>query len=142
MKSNKNNLALTTLQKANISNLKEEEIIKLANSIANNININGLRRHINSTLIVVIEDKIKNNNQKLEIIQKILTNQKVIEKNVRNLKRKKSNIIDLNEATLFIKTTEETLKLINKYQVVKEENKTKNTEEENQNKTKVKIVKK
>lgn len=142
MKSNKNNLVLTTLQKANISNLKEEEIIKLANSIANNININGLRRHINSILIVVIEDKIKNNNQKLEIIQKILTNQKVIEKNVRNLKRKKSNIIDLNEATLFIKTTEETLKLINKYQVVKEENKTKNTEEENQTKTKVKIIKK
>lgn len=142
MKSNKNNLVLTTLQKANISNLKEEEIIKLANSIANNININGLRRHINSTLIVVIEDKIKNNNQKLEIIQKILTNQKVIEKNVRNLKRKKSNIIDLNETTLFIKTTGETLQLINKYQVVKEENKTKNSEEENQNKTKVKIVKK
>lgn len=142
MKSNKNNLVLTTLQKANISNLKEEEIIKLANSIANNININGLRRHINSTLIVVIEDKTKNNNQKLEIIQKILTNQKVIEKNVRNLKRKKSNIIDLNEATLFIKTTGETLQLINKYQVVKEENKTKNSEEENQNKTKVKIVKK
>lgn len=142
MKSNKNNLVLTTLQKANISNLKEEEIIKLANSIANNININGLRRHINSTLIVVIEDKTKNNNQKLEIIQKILTNQKVIEKNVRNLKRKKSNIIDLNEATLFIKTTGETLQLINKYQVVKEENKTKNIEEENQTKTKVKIVKK
>lgn len=125
MKSNKNNLVLTTLQKASISNLKEEEVIKLANNIANNININGLRRHINSILIVVIEDKTKNNNQKLEIIQKILTNQKVIEKNVRNLKRKKSNIIDLNEATLFIKTTEETLKLINKYQTVKEENKTK-----------------
>lgn len=125
MKSNKNNLVLTTLQKASISNLKEEEVIKLANNIANNININGLRRHINSILIVVIEDKTKNNNQKLEIIQKILTNQKVIEKNVRNLKRKKSNIIDLNEATLFIKTTEETLKLINKYQIVKEENKTK-----------------
>lgn len=142
MKSNKNNLVLTTLQKASISNLKEEEVIKLANNIANNININGLRRHINSTLIVVIEDKTTNNNQKLEIIQKILTNQKVIEKNVRNLKRKKSNIIDLNEATLFIKTTEETLKLINKYQVVKEENKTKNIEEENQTKTKVKIVKK
>lgn len=141
MKSNKNNLVLSTLQEVDITKLKEEEVIKLANSIANNININGLRRHINSTLIVVIEDKTKNNNQKLEIMQKLLINQKVVDKNVRNLKRKKSNIIDLKEAATFIKTTEETLELINQYQAVKEDKKAKNIKE-NQVETKVKVVKK
>ena len=115
MNSNKNNLVLTTLQKANISNLKEEEIIKLANSIANNININGLRRHINSTLIVVIEDKTTDNNQKLELIKKLLYNQKEIERNVRNLKRKTAIVMEKQDIKNFLVITTEILTIIQQH---------------------------
>lgn len=124
MKETRNDSILTTLKEIDVTKLKEEELNKTANKIANTININGLRRHINSTLMLVVESKTKDDEQKLELIKTLLNGQKVIEKNVRNFKRKTAIApTDKKDISNFIITTAETLIILNQYHPTKEEKK-------------------
>lgn len=129
MKENKNNTLLTTLIELDINKLKDDELIKVSKNISKNINVNGLRRNINTTLIQILEttDTSMDNNQKIEFIKKLLKGQKTIETNVRNFRRKSSLPKDVKDVTLFIKTTTEILKAIQQYQPLKEEKKLKET---------------
>lgn len=131
MKENKNNTLLTTLTELDINKLKDDELIKVSKNISKNINVNGLRRNINTTLIQILEttDTSMDNNKKIEFIKKLLKGQKTIETNVRNFRRKSSLPTDVKDVTLFIKTTTEVLKTIQQYQPVKEEKKLKETKE-------------
>ena len=56
MKESKNNLILTKLKETDITKLKDDELNKTAKEIANTININGLRRHINYSLFQITTD--------------------------------------------------------------------------------------
>lgn len=131
MKENKNNTLLTTLIELDINKLKDDELIKVSKNISKNINVNGLRRNINTTLIRILEttDTSMDNNKKIEFIKKLLKGQKTIETNVRNFRRKSSLPKDVKDVTLFIKTTTEVLKTIQQYQPLKEEKKLKETKE-------------
>lgn len=131
MKENKNNTLLTTLIELDINKLKDDELIKVSKNISKNINVNGLRRNINTTLIQILEttDTSMDNNKKIEFIKKLLKGQKTIETNVRNFRRKSSLPKDVKDVTLFIKTTTEVLKTIQQYQPLKEEKKLKETKE-------------
>ena len=88
MKESKNNLILTKLKETDITKLKDDELNKTAKEIANTININGLRRHINYSLFQITTDESIDNNKKLDIIKNLLQGQKLIEVNVRNFRRK------------------------------------------------------
>ena len=116
MKESKNDSILTILEGIDVTKLKDEELNKTAQNIATTININGLRRHINSTLMIVVETEAKDNNQKLELVKKLLNNQKTIEKNVRNFKRKSTIAIDKTDNITFITVTKDILTTIQKYQ--------------------------
>ena len=106
MKETRNYSILTTLKEIDVTKLKDEELTKTAQKVANTININGLRRHVNSTLMVVVEVKTNDNNQKIELIKTLLDNQKIIERNVRNFKRKTAIVpTDKKELSTFITTT-------------------------------------
>lgn len=123
MKENKNNTLLNTLVELDITKLKDDELKKVSKNISKNINVNGLRRNINMTLIQIIEttDTSMDNNKKIEFIKKLLNGQKIIETNVRNFRRKSALPIDTKDITTFIKTTTEVLKTIQQYQPLKEE---------------------
>ncbi len=125
MKENKNNTLLTTLTELDINKLKDDELIKVSKNISKNINVNGLRRNINTTLIQIIEitNTTMDNNKKIELIKNLLNGQKAIESNVRNFRRKSSLPTNEKDVTLFIKTTTEVLKTIQQYQPLKEEKK-------------------
>lgn len=131
MKENKNNTLLATLTELDINKLKDDELIKVSKNISKNINVNGLRRNINTTLIQILEitDTSMDNNKKIEFIKKLLKGQKTIETNVRNFRRKSSVPTDVKDVTSFIKITTEVLKTIQQYQIPKEEEKPKETKE-------------
>ena len=131
MKENKNHTLLTTLAELDINKLKDDELIKVSKNISKNINVNGLRRNINTTLIQIIEttDTSMDNNKKIEFIKKLLNGQKTIETNVRNFRRKSITPTDVKDVVIFIKTTKELLNTIHQYQVPKEEKKPKETKE-------------
>lgn len=123
MKENKNDALLITLTEVkDLSKLTDDEQLKLATQIAKNININGLRRHINYTLMMITgatgtkADTTMNDNQKLELIKELLTSQRIVETNVRSLKRKIQVAIPQNDIVTFILSTTEVLKTIKEYQ--------------------------
>ena len=125
MKESKNNLILTKLKETDITKLKDDELTKTAKEIANTININGLRRHINYSLFQITTDGSIDNNKKLDIIKSLLAGQKLIEINVRNFRRKSIIATDKKDIITFITTTAETLTAINKYQPQPKKAKTK-----------------
>ncbi len=125
MKESKNNLILTKLKETDITKLKDDELNKTAKEIANTININGLRRHINYSLFQITTDESIDNNKKLDIIKSLLQGQKLIEVNVRNFRRKSIIATDKKDIITFITTTAETLTAINKYQPQPKKAKTK-----------------
>lgn len=131
MKENKNNLLFNTLVELDINKLKDDELKKVSKNIAKNINVNGLRRNINTTLIQILEitDTSMDNNKKIEFIKNLLKGQKTIETNVRNFRRKSSLPADTKDITTFIKTTIEVLKTIQQYEIPKEEKKPTETKE-------------
>ena len=136
MRENKNNLLFNTLVELDINKLKDDELKKVSKYIAKNINVNGLRRNINITLIQIIEttDTSMDNNKKIEFIKKLLNGQKLIETNVRNFRRKSSLPTDTKAIITFIKTTTEILKTIQQYQPLKEEKKLKEVKDIEQKK--------
>ncbi len=129
MKENKNNILFNTLVGLDINKLKDDELIKISKNISKDININGLRRHVNYSLFQIVVDETIDNNKKLEIIKNLLQNQKTIETNVRNFRRKSITPTDVKDVVIFIKTTTELLKTIQKYEIPKEEKKPKETKE-------------
>ncbi len=129
MKENKNNILFKTLVGLDINKLKDDELIKISKNISKDININGLRRHVNYSLFQIVVDETIDNNKKLEIIKNLLQNQKTIETNVRNFRRKSITPTDVKDVVIFIKTTTELLKTIQKYEIPKEEKKPKETKE-------------
>lgn len=129
MKENKNNILFNTLVGLDINKLKDDELIKISKNISKDININGLRRHVNYSLFQIVVDETLDNNKKLEIIKNLLQNQKTIETNVRNFRRKSITPTDVKDVVIFIKTTTELLKTIQKYEIPKEEKKPKETKE-------------
>jgi hypothetical protein len=116
MKESKNNSILTKLKETDITKLKDDELNKTAKEIANTININGLRRHINYSLFQITTDESIDNNKKLDIIKSLLQGQKLIEVNVRNFRRKSIMATDKKDIITFITTTAEILTAISKYQ--------------------------
>lgn len=125
MKETKNDSILNTLKELDVTKLNETELNKTAQKVATTININGLRRHINSTLMLVVESKNKDDKQKLELIKTLLNGQKLMEKNVRNFKRKTAIApTNKNDISNFITTTAEILTILNQYKPTKEEKKT------------------
>lgn len=137
MKENKNNLLFNTLVELDVNKLKDDELKKVSKNIAKNINVNGLRRNINITLIQIIEttDTSMDNNKKIEFIKKLLNGQKLIETNVRNFRRKSSLPTDTKDIITFIKITTEILKTIQQYQPLKEEKKSKEVKDIEQKKS-------
>ena len=129
MKENKNDILFNTLVGLDINKLKDDELIKISKNISKDININGLRRHVNYSLFQIVVDENIDNNKKLEIIKDLLQNQKTIETNVRNFRRKSISPTDVKDVVIFIKTTTELLKTIHQYQTPNEENKPKETKE-------------
>ena len=129
MKESKNNLILTKLKETDITKLKDDELAKTAKEIANNININGLHRHINYSLFQITTDESIDNNKKLDIIKSLLKGQKLIEVNVRNFKRKSIIATEPKDIKNFITTTVETLTAINQYQPKKAQPKKAETKE-------------
>ena len=125
MKESKNNLILTKLKETDITKLKDDELNKTAKEIANTININGLRRHINYSLFQITTDESIDNNKKLDIIKNLLQGQKLIEVNVRNFRRKSIMATDKKDIITFITTTAEILTAISKYQPQPKKAKTK-----------------
>ena len=125
MKESKNNLILTKLKETDITKLKDDELNKTAKEIANTININGLRRHINYSLFQITTDESIDNNKKLDIIKSLLQGQKLIEVNVRNFRRKSIMATDKKDIITFITTTAEILTAISKYQPQPKKAKTK-----------------
>lgn len=125
LKESKNNLILTKLKETDITKLKDDELTKTAKEIANTININGLRRHINYSLFQITTDEAIDNNKKLDIIKSLLQGQKLIEVNVRNFRRKSIIATDKKDIITFITTTAETLTAISKYQPQPKKAKTK-----------------
>lgn len=125
MKESKNNLILTKLKETDITKLKDDELNKTAKEIANTININGLRRHINYSLFQITTDESIDNNKKLDIIKSLLAGQKLIEINVRNFRRKSIIATDKKDIITFITTTAEVLTAISKYQPQPKKAKTK-----------------
>lgn len=129
MKENKTNILFKTLVGLDINKLKDDELIKISKNISKDININGLRRHVNYSLFQIVVDETIDNNKKLEIIKNLLQNQKTIETNVRNFRRKSITPTDVKDVVIFIKTTTELLTTIQKYEIPKEEKKPKETKE-------------
>ena len=125
MKESKNKLILTKLKETDITKLKDDELNKTAKEIANTININGLRRHINYSLFQITTDESIDNNKKLDIIKSLLAGQKLIEVNVRNFRRKSIIATDKKDIITFITTTAEVLTAISKYQPQPKKAKTK-----------------
>lgn len=125
MKESKNNLILTKLKETDVTKLKDDELNKTAKEIANTININGLRRHINYSLFQITTDESIDNNKKLNRIKSLLEGQKLIEVNVRNFKRKSIIATEKKDIITFITTTAETLTAISKYQPQPKKAKTK-----------------
>lgn len=125
MKESKNNLILTKLKETDITKLKDDELNKTAKEIANTININGLRRHINYSLFQITTDENIDNNKKLELVKSLLEGQKLIEVNVRNFRRKSIIATDKKDIITFITTTAEILTAISKYQPQPKKAKTK-----------------
>lgn len=125
MKESKNNLILTKLKETDITKLKDDELNKTAKEIANTININGLRRHINYSLFQITTDENIDNNKKLELVKSLLQGQKLIEVNVRNFRRKSIIATDKKDIITFITTTAEVLTAISKYQPQPKKAKTK-----------------
>lgn len=120
---NKNDLVLSNLVQLDISKLDEKELNKTAQTIAKTLNINGLRRNINTALFQIIEmsNTIVDNNKKLELVKKLLQSQKVIETNVRNFRRKSIIATEPKDIKNFITTTVETLTAIKNYIPKKEQ---------------------
>lgn len=120
---NKNDLVLSNLVQLDISKLDEKELNKTAQTIAKTLNINGLRRNINTALFQIIEmsNTIVDNNKKLELVKKLLQSQKVIETNVRNFRRKSIIATEPKDIKNFITTTVETLTAIKNYIPQKEQ---------------------
>lgn len=129
MKESKNNSILTKLKETDITKLKDEELTKTAKEIANTININGLRRHINYSLFQITTDESIDNNKKLDTIKSLLKGQKLIEANVRNFRRKSIIATEPKDIKNFITTTAEILTTINKYQPKKAQPKKAETKE-------------
>lgn len=129
MKENKNDILFNTLVGLDINKLKDDELIKISKNISKDININGLRRHVNYSLFQIVVNETLDNNKKLEIIKDLLQNQKTIESNVRNFRRKSITPTDVKDVVIFIKTTKELLNTIHQYQTPNEENKPKETKE-------------
>lgn len=125
MKESKNNLILTKLKETDITKLKDDELNKTAKEVANTININGLRRHINYSLFQITTDENIDNNKKLELVKSLLEGQKLIEVNVRNFRRKSIIATDKKDIITFITTTAEILTAISKYQPQPKKAKTK-----------------
>ncbi len=71
MKENKNNILFNTLVGLDINKLKDDELIKISKNISKDININGLRRHVNYSLFQIVVDETIDNNKKLEIIKNL-----------------------------------------------------------------------
>ena len=120
---NKNDIVLSNLVQLDITKLKDEELNKTAQTIAKTLNINGLRRNINTALFQIIEMSatIVDNNKKLEIIKKLLQEQKTIEQHTRNFKRKNTIKTETKDIKNFITTTVETLTAIKNYIPKKEQ---------------------
>lgn len=135
MKENKNDILFNTLVGLDINKLKDDELIKISKNISKDININGLRRHVNYSLFQIVVDETIDNNKKLEIIKNLLQNQKNIESNVRNFRRKSITPTDVKDVVVFIKTTKELLNTIHQYQTPKEEKKTKEIKKVEQKKS-------
>lgn len=131
MKENKNTTLLTTLKALNVDKLKDDELTKISKNISNTINVNGLRRNVNTALIQIIENEntSMDNNKKIEFIKNLLNNQKIIENNVRNFRRKSALPSDVKDMITFTKITTETLKLVERYQPLKEEKTSKKAKE-------------
>lgn len=125
MKESKNNSILTKLKETDITKLKDDELNKTAKEVANTININGLRRHINYSLFQITTDENIDNNKKLELVKSLLEGQKLIEVNVRNFRRKSIIATDKKDIITFITTTAEILTAISKYQPQPKKAKTK-----------------
>lgn len=149
MKENKNDTLLITLTEIkDLSKLTDDEQLKLATQIAKNININGLRRHINYTLMMITgatgtkANTTMNDNQKLELIKKLLTSQRIVETNVRSLKRKIQVAIPKNDIVTFISSTTEVLKTIKEYQKENEKQNEKQLKEDKKDKVKPEEIKK
>lgn len=120
---NKNDTVLSNLIQLDITKLKDEELNKTAQTVAKMLNINGLRRKINTALLQIIEmsNTIVDNNKKLEIIKKLLQGQKTIEQHTRNFRRKNTIKTETKDIKNFITVTTETLTAIKNYIPKKEQ---------------------
>ncbi len=120
---NKNDTVLSNLVQLDITKLKDEELTKTAQTIAKTLNINGLRRNINTALFQIIEmsNTIVDNNKKLEIVRKLLIGQRTIEQHTRNFRRKNTIKTETKDIKNFITTTVETLTAIKNYIPKKEQ---------------------
>lgn len=126
MKESKNkNLFLALTELKDIEHLKDEELLKVANMISNDINLNGLKRAISNACLKLstITEKtanLKDVKERLEKINKLLNNQNDINANVRRFRRNKKEQNSKEQILVFIQKTMETLKIVKMYQETKE----------------------
>lgn len=120
---NKNDTVLSNLIQLDITKLKDEELNKTAQTVAKMLNVNGLRRNVNTALFQIIEmsNTIVDNNKKLEIIKKLLQGQKTIEQHTKNFRRKNITKTETKDIKDFITITVETLTGIKNYIPKKEQ---------------------
>ena len=128
MKESKNdNLLVTLTDIKELNSLKEEQISRTAESIAENINLNGLKRAICNSCFTLSSIKADSktvtmdNQERLLLINKLIYSQNNISANVRSFWKNRKSKKTKEELLNFIQDTIETLKTVKKYQPVKKE---------------------